>query len=280
MNWDDLRHFAALCSEGSLLGAAKALGTEHATVSRRIEALEKKTGLKLVDRRGRRLQLTDDGQRIATLAMRMRDEADGIQRILRGKRDEIAGEVTISAPPALSVCVIAPCLASLANRYPLLTVRLLAETRQASLNRREADIAVRLSRPVEGDLALVKLMEVIFRPYASIHLIDKINSRDMPLIGSDGDVRDSPQQQALEQIAHGRPYTFRSSDVMVQFALAKAGAGIAMLPDFLAPEQHGLFSVDPDAKPLVREAWLVIHNDLKNSGPVRAVVDHLRQSIG
>ncbi|MCJ8508435.1 LysR family transcriptional regulator [Rhizobium lemnae] len=280
MNWDYLRHFAALCSEGSLLGAAKALGTEHATVSRRIEALERKTGLKLVDRRGRRLQLTDDGQRIAALALRMRDEADGIQRILRGKRDEIAGEVTISAPPALSVCVIAPCLASLANRYPLLTVRLLAETRQASLNRREADIAVRLSRPVEGDLALVKLMEVIFRPYASIQLIDKMNTRDMPLIGSDGDVRESPQQQALEQIAHGRPYAFRSSDVIVQFALAKAGAGIAMLPDFLTPEQHGLVSVDPEAKPLVREVWLVIHNDLRNSGPVRAVVDHLRQSIG
>lgn len=280
MNWDDLRHFAALCSEGSLLSAAKALGTEHATVSRRIEALERKTGLKLVDRRGRRLQLTDDGERIAILALRMRDEADGIQRIMRGKRDDIAGEVTISAPPALSVCVIAPCLASLANRYPLLTVRLLAETRQASLNRREADIAVRLSRPVEGDLALVKLMEVIFRPYASQDLIETANSSDMSLIGSDGDVRDSPQQQALEKIAHGKTYAFRSSDVMVQFALAKAGAGIAMLPDFLTPEQHGLVNVDPDAKPLVREAWLVIHNDLKNSGPVRAVVDHLRQSIG
>lgn len=279
MDWDDLRHFAAFCTHGSLLAAARALKTEHATVARRIEALEKRTGLKLVDRRGRRLVLTMDGERIAALALRMEDEANSIERVIRGRRDEVSGEVTISAPPAFSSTILAPLLVPLSAQYPDLTIRLLAESRQASLNHREADIAIRLSRPGEGDLTIVKLMEISFRPYAAALLVQEHGRVTLPLIGSDGDVKESPQQRALETYAGERPYAFRSSDVMVQFSLAKAGGGIAMLPDFLKPEEHGLLCTVQDGEPLKREVWLVVHNDLKNSGPVRAVVDHIRQTL-
>lgn len=280
MDWDDLRHFAAFCEHGTLLAAAKVLQTEHATVSRRIDALEKKTGLKLVDRRGRRLQLTTDGQRIAALALRMGQEAESIERVMRGNRDEISGEVTISAPPALGSAMVAPLLVPLAQRYPCLTIRLIAESRQASLDRREADIAIRLARPDDGDLTIVKLTEINFRPYALETLVGTCDAALLPLIGSDGDVKDSPQQKALDRLANGRTYAFRSGDVTVQFALAKAGGGIAMLPDFLKAEEHGLICAYPETEPLKREVWLVVHNDLKNSGPVRAVIDQIRKSMG
>lgn len=274
MNWDDLRYFAAFHQQGSLLAAARTLKTEHATVARRIDALEKALGLKLIDRRGRKLLLTLDGERIAALARRMEDEADTIDRIVNGARLEVTGAVSLSVPPSLGAAIIAPALASLSYRHPSLTLRLCAETREASLQRREADIAIRLTRPNKGDLTMSKLMDVRFQPYRHPAIPDA-----SPLIGSDGDMRESPQQQELARLFPERHYAFRSTDVGIQMALAQAGSGIAMLPHFLKPEENGLIQVFPDHPPLVREAWLVVHSDLRTAAPVRAVIDHLRRSL-
>lgn len=277
MNWNDLRYFAAFCQHGSLLAAARALATEHATVARRIDALEKSLGLKLIDRRGRKLLLTPDGARVAELAGQIEIQADRISRMANGARQEISGTVSLSVPPALGATVIAPALASISQHHPALTVHLLAETRKAVLEKREADIAIRLTRPDRGELTITRLMDITFRPYCSPTA--RTQRDPLPLIGSEGDMRDSPQQQALSRLFPEAHYTFCASDVTTQMALAKAGAGIAMLPDFLKPEAEGLIPASPDHPPLVREAWLVIHSDLRHAAPVRAVVDHLRQTL-
>jgi DNA-binding transcriptional LysR family regulator len=279
MNWDDLRHLSAFAEEGSLLGAARKLGVEHATVARRIESLEQALTLKLVDRRGRRLSLTVEGERIAAIARRMGGEADGIARIVETSLGSIRGEVTISVPPAFGAAVVAPRIAVLARQYPQLTIRLTGEARQASLDRREADIAIRLSRPVEGDLTLLKLTEILFRAYASPdHLSTRLRD-DWQFIGSDGETGRSPQQEELQRLAGPSGFSAWASDVLMQLALARGGGGIAMLPDFLTPEENGLVPVFPDRPPLMREAWLVVHNDLRRSPPVRVVIDHLKRSF-
>lgn len=275
MHWDDLRYLAAFAEYGSLLGAARALGTEHATVGRRIEQLETALGLKLLDRRGRRLSLTLAGERILVIAQNMQAEAHAALRIAEGSRDDLTGEVTITAPPAFAAHVIAPRLAGFADAYPNLLVRLLGEARQASLNRREADIAVRLSRPTEDDLVQLKLMEIGFRPYATADYLEQHVREHWRFIGSDGDIRHSPQQQALQDIAGKNRFAYRSGDVMIQASLAAEGAGIAMLPDFLAGRQSGLIPALPDHPPLMRSVWLVLHNDLRQAPKVRAVVDYL-----
>src|SRR3990167_8104567 len=144
MDWDDLRHFSAFVAAGSLAGAARALRIEHATVARRIASLEARLKLKLVDRRGRRLTLTPEGEKVAALATDMAETIGAVERLADGARSELNGEVTISAPPAYAALVLAPGLIPLRARHPALRIRLLGETRMASLERREADIAVRL----------------------------------------------------------------------------------------------------------------------------------------
>lgn len=279
MNWDDLRHLSAFAEEGSLLRAARRLGVEHATVARRIESLEQALSLKLVDRRGRRLSLTAEGERIATIARRMSGEAEAIARIVDISLSSIRGEVTISVPPAFGAAVVAPHIAALTRHYPQLTVRLTGEARQASLDRREADIAIRLSRPVEGDLTLLKLTEIAFRAYASPDHLSARQRNDWQFIGSDGETGHSPQQEELHRLAAANRFSARTGEVLMQLALARSGAGIAMLPDFLKPEENGLVAVFPDQAPLIREVWLVVHNDLRRSPPVRAVIDHLKRSF-
>lgn len=279
MDWDDLQHFSAFSEHGSLLAAARALHVEHATISRRIDALERELALKLVDRRGRKLRLTPEGERIAAVARRMQDEAQAIARIVRGASEEVAGDVTISAPPAFGSVVVAPCLADLGRRHPRLTIRLFGEARTAALSRREADIAIRLSRPSEGDLTLTKLADLTFRAYASPGHLNAHHPQDWLFIGSDGEVSQSPQQEALARLAAGRRFAAWSGEVSMQMMLACHGAGIAMLPDFLEPERHGLVAAFADAPELRREAWLVVHSDLKHSASVRTVIDHLTVAI-
>jgi DNA-binding transcriptional LysR family regulator len=129
MDWEDLRHFAAFAASGSLSAAARRLGVEHATVARRIAALEMRLDLKLIDRRGRRLALTADGRRIAAVTDRMETDINAIDRIASGARSDLSGEVTISAPSAYAAAILATPLARLRKRHPDLRVRLLGEAR-------------------------------------------------------------------------------------------------------------------------------------------------------
>ncbi|MDO1584766.1 LysR family transcriptional regulator [Rhizobium oryzicola] len=278
MEWDDLRHFAAFAEKGSLLAAARQLGVEHATISRRIEALEASLKVKLVDRRGRRLALTPEGERIAVVARGMEVESHAVRRIADAAQAGLTGDVTITAPPALAAHVLAPHLARLGAAHPNLTVRILGEARHASLERREADLAIRLSYPEDPELVRVKLMEIAFRPYANPAYLSRTKREDWIFIASDGDVRTSPQQKALDALVGNGHYGFSSSDVSIQANLAVGSAGVAMLPDFIV-QGLPLTNALPDASPLIRDVFLVMHGDMQHTPRIRAVVDHLRQSI-
>lgn len=107
LDWDDLRHFMAVAQVGTFLGAAKILGIEHATVRRRIAALETRLGRKLIDRRGRRIVLTPDGDKVAELAAPIALQAASIEQLGRTSSKDLQGDIRISAPPALSNMLLA-----------------------------------------------------------------------------------------------------------------------------------------------------------------------------
>lgn len=275
MNWDDLRHFAALAETGSLTGAARSLGVEHATVARRVVALEADLGIALVDRRSRRWRLTTEGERIAGLAARMETDALAIRRAADGARSELVGTVTISAPPALAAAYLATPLVELRSRHPGLIVRLLGEARTASLERGEADIAIRLSRPDDGDLTIRKLGEMGFRLYASPGYLAAVSEADWHFVGYDGAGRRAPQQAALEKYAGRRPFSFHADSVELQLLAAAAGAGIAALPDFVAEPDPKLVAVFPGQRLISRDIWLVVHSDVKGAAPIRLAIESI-----
>ncbi|MGO7258742.1 LysR family transcriptional regulator, partial [Rhizobium brockwellii] len=95
IDWDDLRHFLALAQSGTLLGAAKQLGVEHATISRRVSSLEAGLGRKLVDRRGRRIMLTSDGEQVARHAALVAAQTAAIEQLGRSSATELRGHVRI-----------------------------------------------------------------------------------------------------------------------------------------------------------------------------------------
>jgi DNA-binding transcriptional LysR family regulator len=160
MNWSNLSYFLALARNGSLSAASKVLGTDHTTVARRVQALEKELGLQLVDRRVRAYSLTPSGQRVYDLAGRVETAIADVERFAQSITRTPQGPVRISGPPGLINHWLAPRLVKLQSQFPDLRIALIGEAREASLSRREADLALRLFRPRENALVARRLTKL------------------------------------------------------------------------------------------------------------------------
>ncbi|MCB8823270.1 LysR family transcriptional regulator [Microvirga rosea] len=278
VDWDDLRHFVALADSGSLSAAARRLGVEHATVARRVAALEASVGAKLVDRRGGRYELTRDGESVAQHARRMETETFAIERSIRARQDEAATEVSVSAPPVFATEIIAPRLPRLKDAYPMIRLRLLGQSHAVSLPRREADLALRLVRPSDTTLVARKIGTIVYRLYGSAEYLAARHPAEHEFIAFDDSLDDVSQQAWLKMIAAPRPIVFRTNDLAIQCSAAEAGFGIAALPDFLA-KRCGLVDADPENRSHTRDAWLTYHEDLRDNAAVAVVARFIAECV-
>jgi DNA-binding transcriptional LysR family regulator len=278
-DWENLRHFVVLAREGTLSAAARLLGVDHATVARRVAALEAETGLRLVDRRARSYQLTDDGRRIAATAMPMEEAAFAVGRAVQAARPGLRGEVSISSPPSLANALIAPRLFQLRRQHPGIRIKLIGEKRTASLNRREADVALRLSRPSEPGLITRKIGSFGFGLYGASSYLKATPRHTFAFIAYDDSMDDAPQQKWLQTIAAGSEIVLRTNDLENQAAAARTGLGLAVLPHFLGEPDPTLDRYDATPAPPSRDVWLVVHRDLRQAPPVRAVMEFLTECI-
>ena len=248
---------------------------DHATVARRIASLERSLQLKLVDRRARAYELTADGRRVVAIAERMDDDAFALGRAARSLQKGLDGEIAVSAPPALAASRIAPRLDRLRAAHPGITLRLIGEKRAASLSRREADLAVRLSRPTESGLITRKLGSLAFALYATNAYLSALPSAGYCFIAGDRDFDELPQQRWLKAVAGTRPIVLQANDQLSQLAAVRAGVGIAALPIYLADSDPALVRVTAKPATISRDIWLVVHRDLQKSPLVRAVMEFL-----
>ena len=274
-DWENIRHFLAVARIGTLSGAARSLKVDHATVSRRLSALEEEIKTRLVERLARSCKLTPIGQRVFELAQVMEEDAYAIERFLDASRSPLSGKVTLSAPPVLVANFLAKHLANFRLAHPGVQLSVSAQAQQVSLSRREADIALRLVRPKEGTSVARKLGRMPFDLYASRDYPHLHNPSAWEFIAYDAAFADMPQQRWLMSVARGRPIACEISDINGHLAAAQAGAGVAGLPCFLADTDAKLQRVAYDGERFSRDIWMAVHKDLRRSPHVRAVMDFL-----
>ncbi len=278
MDWNDLRYLLALRDKGSLSAAARYLRVNQATVGRRLTALQRDVGVPLVERSSQGMRLTPAGEQAVMTARRIEEATATLERQLAGTEPRVAGTVRVTAPDTVASQLLAPQLPSLRERYPELRLELSASARAVNLSRQEADVAVRLFRPVEPTLAVRRLGTLAFALYASPEYVRQHGRpspdtlREHVLLGDDDSVAGTPEKQWLEEVGRGARFALRSNSRYAQLAAARAGAGVALLPCYLADGEQGLVRLcEPEAVP-PREAWLVVHQDLQRVPRVRAVI--------
>ncbi|WP_267361568.1 MULTISPECIES: LysR family transcriptional regulator [unclassified Methylobacterium] len=278
-DWEDLRHFIALAETGTLSGAARALKVDHATVGRRVSALERAFDTPLIERLPKRWILTDAGRQVASQAEDMQAQAHSLERALKAQHSPLSGTVTVSTPPAFASHVLAPRLAIFRRLYPNLHLVLLGNQAVASLSRQEADIAVRISRPQEASSVSRKVGTMEFWLYAAPSYLE-IPSAGWDFIAYDATLDHVVEQRWLLEFAGDRPVVFRANDLMCQAAAARAGVGIAVLPCFMARDDKGLIPLTADLKRPARDIYLVVHSDLRRMPAVRAVLEFVADEVG
>lgn len=273
MNWDDLHVLAVLEREGSLAGAARALGVNHATVSRRISALEESLGQTLVRRLARSTPLTERAKEIAAIARDMEQSAQRIERLAHAAQGTLSGRVRLTAPPALVSEVIIPAMRDLRANHPDLQIVLSANSHIASLDSGQADLAVRMVEPQGKQNIVRRIGSVEFALYAAPD-IARLPPQQWRYIAFDETLAHVPQQRWLEEFAGSRPLDLLTGDFHSQFAAARAGLGVALLPCVMGQPCKELVRVCGE-QPAPRSVWMVIHADLKHAPAVRAVADML-----
>ncbi|AQT54187.1 LysR family transcriptional regulator [Burkholderia orbicola] len=283
MSWDDIRYFLAVMRGGSLSAAARALQVQHSTVARRIDALESALGIRLFDRLPRGWPPTDEGLHLAEHAARLEADAHAFARAAQGAA-ALDGVVRVSASPVFASHFLAPRLARAQRAWPALRIDLMGEMHAANLYAREADLAVRLSRPSEPGLAARRLGTMRFALCAAPEWADAPPDT-WPFVGYDDALAQTPQQQWLERVAAGRRFAFIANDLAAQHRACAAGAGVALLPRFLVddPAAHaGAPLVELTAAPrcdIEREIWLVVHPDVRRSPRVQRVADAIADAV-
>ncbi len=277
-DWQDLYYFTVLARTQSLSAGARELQVEHATVGRRIDALEKSLGLRLVDRLPRSRPLTEDGRALARLAGAMTEIATGVEQLSRIASIEVAGTVRVSAPPSLASHCIAPCMAALRERHPKLNVVLLPSRSRVALDRGEADIALRTVRPEEEALVRRKIGVVRFALYGSPGFGEQ-PADQWRFIAYDESGDALPQQAWLHQIRRHRPVVFAASDLAAQQMAARSGLSAVVLPTIVGDSDAMLQRLAVEGEAPSRDLWLAVFPDLRRSPAVKAVMDFLVECV-
>ena len=289
MNWDDLRYFLAVAAEGSLSAAARTLKVNPATVSRHIDALEDRFGVRLFDRRQDGYGLTEAGEKIAVRARAIETEMFGLARAFDAEDRGLAGTVTVTATESLTVPFLIKNLPLLQDRHPGIRLHVVNEYRMLNLSRREADVAIRLARPDQGDLVIRKIGMMGFGLYASPDYLATHGAPSTPadLVNHavidwlDGFPENAPVSWLRAQLA-GRPPAFSTNPASGRLAAARAGVGIALVPCMVAEEAlgdgpGGVVRVLADTEIPGVDLWLLVHRDLARIARVRAVLDFIHE---
>jgi len=284
-NWDDLRVFAAVAAEGSLSAAARRLKLSQPTMGRRLQALEAGLGAKLLERvgggPGGNYVLTPKGAELLPMVERMVAAGEAIERARPDFAEDATGTVRIASGP-LTIRFIARRLPELLDELPGIEIELVSSYSLANLSRREADIALRNRRPEEGRLVMRALPQPSYavfgaKAYVARHPVAATEARyaHCRWIGFD-DTRGHSESSLWLSAKIGRAPQIRCSNASAILDALITGAGLAVLPCFLAVEEPSLVQLTAPIDELDREGlWLVVHEDMRDRPRVRLVADRI-----
>jgi DNA-binding transcriptional LysR family regulator len=284
-DWNDLRAFLAVARSGQIGGAARMLQVDSTTVSRRLRRLERALGHRLVEQTRSGQVLTQVGEDLLIRVERMAKEAEALFQSGEQSRG-LGGQIRLSVSEGFGSWLVAPRLPSLAREHPELTVELVATSGFLSPSKREADIAVMLSRPKAGPLIARKLADYALMLYAAPAYLNEVGIPQTPddllrnhrLVGYISDLLYAPELDYLKEVHPELQATVKSSSIIAQLRLIAGGAGIGVLPCFIGDHERGLQRVLPDFR-IKRSFWIVTHKDNHRLEKIRYLSDWLVSQV-
>lgn len=287
LGWELYRSYLAVLQEGSLSGAARALGVTQPTVGRHIAALEQALGLTLFTRSQHGLLPTEAARELRPYAETMHHTAAALVRTATGHGGRgVRGTVRVSASEVMGVEVLPPILASLQAAHPALTVELVLSNRVHDLLHREADIAIRMTEPRQDALVARRVGTVALGLHAHPRYLEDHGVPDTladlarhRLIGFDAPTPFLRAAQKSLPVWQRERFAVRADSDLAQLAFIRAGGGIGVCQVALARRAPALVRVVPAEFAFALETWVVMHEDLRASPRCKCVFDALAEGL-
>lgn len=269
IDWSDYQAFLAIARAGQLAGAARLLGVDPTTVGRRLRRLEAALGTTLFEQTRSGQELTEAGETLLSSVEAMASAAGRITEPAQGS-DGLYGTLRISTSEGFGCWFLARHLPGFQAAHPRLAIDLVASSGFLSPTRREADVAVMLSRPRTGPLVAHKLSDYTLALYGTRDYLDAHGSPARPadlleghaMVGYIPDLLYSPELRYLDEIQPGLKAAIRSPSITAQHSLVASGGGLGVLPCFMADSDPRLVQVLPECR-ITRAFWFVTHQDIR-----------------
>jgi len=285
-DWALVRSFLAVLDAGSVSAAAKRSGARQPTLSRHVAELEAQLGAPLFERTGRGVVPTGAALAIVDAARRMEDAALALSRGLASARSLTRGAVRVTTSQVAATWLLPTVLARLQREHPEIEIELVASNELTNLLRREADIAVRMVRPVQQSLIARKLGEIEIVAAAHQRYLADAPPLRVPedlaahrLIGFDRDDAIIRGAARMGLVLSRGDFALRTDDQVAYGRLVAAGAGIGFVARYNLRDWPGVVAVLPALAVGALPCWLAVHREIRSNPLVRTVYDFLASEI-
>lgn len=283
-DWDDVRFFLAVAKTGSFSAAATQLNTKQTTVGRRIQALERRLGAKLFDRHRHGMEVTPAARGVLVQAESMLSNATAIERHLAGLDREMSGVVRIAATEGIASHWLVPRLDGLRHTHPDIVVQVIASDQVLDLATRQADLAIRFFRPSSNQLVAARVGQFNMSVFAAPsyveqyglpqtleelrehHIVDHTVLHSLPIM--------KPWSEVVER---SPSIVLRTNSSYAAMEAVRVGYGISVFPDYVT-KMSKLVPTPIDLK-IVRDIWLVSHEETNRGARIRTVIDYVRDQF-
>ena len=286
MDWDYLRYIRALAIGGTLAKAGELLGVHQTTVLRRLDQMEESMGVQFFERSRDGLHLTPVGETAFREAERLAIEMENLERKLVGQDSAPVGKVRLAAEDAMMNALLSPILAELVREFPDIELETLTDNDVANLSHREADLTLRLENKPQATLEGERIAAIESAVYGSARYCRR--HRHM-------DIENHPEgclwilpDETFSHLATGRWYRkhlknvtsfIRCNSLQSMHALAKAGAGLAVLPCYLGESTRELRRLSDPLEGESVDLWLHVNQDTQQMARVRIVLEYLVERL-
>lgn len=293
MDWDKLRVFYAVAEAGSFTHAGDVLNLSQSAISRQISGLEESLGVPLFHRHARGLILTEQGELLFREARDVSNKLSLVRQRISDTKLSPEGPLIITTTVAFGSVWLTPRMNEFLKLYPGIEVSLVLSDIDLDLSMREADVAIRMSPPTQGDLIQRHLMNMPFKNFATP---DYLKRHGIPKDAADldhhklivyGESSRPPIEKVnwllevgLQKNQKPRRAALRVNSIYGIFRAVEGGLGIGALPDYMQRESSRLVEVLPELEGPYIDAYFVYPEELKNMKRIAVFRDYLIRRIG
>lgn len=279
MNWDDMRIFLSVARMGSVSGAARNLGVQHSTVSRRLQQLEKSLSVRLLDKKRSGYELTPAGEDLRDAALRMEREVLGVDGVLLGQDANLSGSLRVTTVGNMASSFLMPMLARFSNLYPEITVQLTVSNADVSLPEREADIAIRVTNTPPETLIGKKIGKIASTVYGSHAYLERMRARNEAPTWIGVNCCDYHKRWTRE-LSGDESFSFYVDEPIITHETVRQGLGLAILPCHMGDRDPELARYKEPPAEMDMDLWVLFHPDLKRTERVRVFRDYVATEFG